>query len=464
MCESHLLNPRTYQVVANYNPAPIWKDLIDILVKYKKYYCTERRPGPIGERSRLADSLLQLKDRKELRVPAFSAWPKMHKKPVENAPFPPSRPIVSSPSSITYYASVYLHNIFYPFVKKLNTICFSSRSVILDVHNLHIPSNSVLLCADVASLYPSIPIDFGLEMVRKVCTSKEWFDPVTLEWILVLLEFVLRNNFCYFNGCIFLQLIGTAMGTPVAVCYANIVLYAMERPILDKLLYTLYRRYIDDVFAVLLRQAAVSFITDFNAVNSSIQFEAVTIDSTGVFLDLQFRLTDNTTHYSISHSLFQKPSSKYQYICPLSQHAPHIFENFILQELKRYRLSCTNEDDFNSLIPLFDERLRRRGYSSCMLRRALLKLPSREALLRPLLSPPILHNCDVITPPLIILQVPRLYPPIKWKSLFSIPPTIHGLREYRAAYGNLQVVVGNSNFPSIARYIMRTRFELCADN
>ena len=77
---------------------------------------------------------------------------------------------------------------------------------------------------------------------------------------MLLLEWALTNNYCTFDNNIYLQLQQTAMGTPVTVNFSNIFLVQLICPT--------YSIWMDG--------------------SSSIQFDAVIIDKTGVMLDLEF--------------------------------------------------------------------------------------------------------------------------------------------------------------------------------
>jgi hypothetical protein len=248
------------------------------------------------------------------------------------------------------------------------------------------------------------------------------------------------------------------MGTPCAPPFANIVMYYIDHPILENLPHCFYRRYLDDIFSALSRTNAMLFITLFNQTNAHIQLEQVTLDSTGIFLDLQLTLRPiSDTHCTLVHTLYQKPINIYQYIPPMSQHAPHIFYNLVLQELKRYRLACTDSSDFMNLVSVFQTRLVNRAYPLHLVHKALTSLPSRDTLLAEI-SPPSIPQVVKLTPPIITLRLPRLSPPPKWRSLFSIPSTIRTLSEYQAVYQTLDVLIGTRNSPSIANYVTRSTF------
>lgn len=119
------------------------------------------------------------------------------------------------------------------------------------------------------------------------------------------------------------------MGTPVAVVYANIVLFYLEESCLN---YQpiLYMRFIDDLFVVVKdQQQAHDIVATFNSQCNNIKLDAITIGNEGVFLDLKLRVKDNR----IVTSLYQKPTNKYLYIPPFSDHSKTLLKNIIINEI-----------------------------------------------------------------------------------------------------------------------------------
>lgn len=66
---------------------------------------------------------------------------------------------------------------------------------------------------------------------------------------MALLHWTLTNNYLSYLDDIYLQLTGTAMGTPVAVMYANITLAYLESTATAYQSY-LYMRYTDDLCVI----------------------------------------------------------------------------------------------------------------------------------------------------------------------------------------------------------------------
>ena len=457
MCLIHLKDISTYKVITDYQPSLIYEKLIIILRRHNNLTVNNSY-----KKTTLAESLLQLMNHITLRIPNFYCLPKIHK---DKIPIP-GRPIISSINSITYHTSVYLDKELQPTLKLINVICTSSRKIILDMENFMTTPNSVIMCADVTSLYPNIPIQLGVLTVTKVLEELQYFTPSHLKFLMALLTWVLTENYCTFNNITYHQLQGTAMGTPTAVTYANLFLYGIEKALILKHKPLYYKRYIDDVYSIFDNTiTANNYIMDFNSIVPSITFEAVTIGRTGIILDLvctlETTLDIDLTFDSVVLTLYQKPHNIYQYIPTLSQHKPAIFKNFILQELKRYQISCTNNVDFLNIVQQFKERLIKRGYNESLLTNALSLLPTRLQQLTDLQiksntnrNPP-----DTLNSPIILLCLPKISTKISWKNTFKLPPEISENENYKKLYSSSDILVGNINPRTIGSFIVKSKLE-----
>ena len=89
----------------------------------------------------------------------------------------------------------------------------------------------ILVTADVVGLYPSIPHDDRLEVLRKQLNA---FDnkSIPTEDLVKMAEFVLKNNYSEFSSSFKHQISGTAIGTKFAQQYACIFMDYIEREFL----------------------------------------------------------------------------------------------------------------------------------------------------------------------------------------------------------------------------------------
>jgi len=465
MCMSHLNDSSTYMPVEHFHPGRPLASLRRILCDSGRLYVSNSR-GMTRKLTPIANSLLQFASPENsvlCRLSPFYCTPKVHKKTVPVV----GRPIVSAVDSVTYAASQLADKFLRPFLRTISTACTSSNSALTQLLQLHVSDEHVLLCADVTALYPSIPTDAGVRAVAQFCRERALVSDDDLNFHIDVLRWVLCNNFCMFNGQTYQQINGTAMGTPVAVSYATIFLATIELPLLSRNSDTLlYLRYIDDICAITTLSAALEFVHAFNSAYPSISLDAVTTNRSGVFLDLHITLQLSG---DIQLQLYQKPSNRYQYIPQASAHCPAVFRNWVLEELKRYCLRSTRDEDFLSLTRAFSARLNARGYSPSILAGALTILPARKVLLNdltlalaasstsdPAVSP---ASCKLIGP-IITLSLPgRLENPPHWTRLVTIPASIVTHPNYVQSFGGpLQARIHVRHSSNIASYLIRSKF------
>jgi hypothetical protein len=449
MCNIHLSDKSSY-IEYNYtndNYQLEFSHLDTILNFYNKSKSDIKRGFNndlvIGQ-SKLYLSLMQLSINPEnLKTSSFYCLPKMHKKTPDGLPIP-GRPIVSSINSLTYFTSSYLQNYLSDLANKLPGICRSSKEVLHVTHNIILPLGSMILCADVKSLYPSIPIDYGLKAIKNMLYRYNMLD---ISFHLDLLRWVLTNNIFEFNNIYYKQIQGTAMGTPVAVSYANIVLCYLEQECLDNFKPIIYLRYIDDLFVVCQSIViANNIVACFNSKCTKIQLDEVTIAREGIFLDLKITISDNNKLIS---NIYQKEMNKYLYIPKTSNHSIKIITNMINQEIKRYRLHCTEDIDFFTVKSLFKCRLIDRGYTLDYLDPLFNITYCRETLLT---NSYIKKKKNISTDkPIIPILLPVLINPINIKKLFSLPDVIVNTFDYNKVYKNNNIMIGRCCYPSIGR-------------
>ena len=94
------------------------------------------------------------------------------------------------------------------------------------------------------------------EGINIVCNAYETFHlnkpPIPTLYLRDMLGLILKENSFHFNGKNYLQTHGTAMGTKMAVSFANIFMAAVEREIINRSHFKLHtwKIYIDDVFSL----------------------------------------------------------------------------------------------------------------------------------------------------------------------------------------------------------------------
>ena len=98
------------------------------------------------------------------------------------------------------------------------------------LRDIEVPSNAILVTADVQSLFTNIQPNKGLEALGKMYDKYDVSMP--FEEINRLLELSLLHNDFLFNDQWFLQTSGTAMGIKYAPSFANIFMANLEDEVL----------------------------------------------------------------------------------------------------------------------------------------------------------------------------------------------------------------------------------------
>ena len=182
-----------------------------------------------------------------------------------------------------------------------------------------------------------------------------------------MLGLILKENSFQFNGRNYLQTHGTAMGTKMAVAFANIFMSAVETAILSQSITKPleWKRYIDDVFSLwdTNREEIDKFIEHANRHHATIKFTAEISDKETTFLDTcvykgeRFKkenILDVRSHF--------KPTETFQYTHYSSCHPPGVSKGFIKGEALRLLRTNSSKTTFEENIRNFRVRLRMRGY------------------------------------------------------------------------------------------------------
>jgi hypothetical protein len=203
-------------------------------------------------------------------------------------------------------------------------------------------------------MYTNIDTTTGLKSVEDFILTNYNQLPTDFptELFLRILQLVMDNNIFSFGDSYWLQLSGTAMGTPVACAYATVSFGQYENTtILPKfssnLLY--YKRYIDNIFGIWLppannKDSTWTSLTETINNWGSLKWITERPSSKTVFLDLNIYIQQSR----IMTSTFQKKLNLYLYIPPHSAHPPSCLKGLINGELLRYWTQNPNPNDFQT--------------------------------------------------------------------------------------------------------------------
>ena len=199
-----------------------------------------------------------------------------------------------------------------------------------------------------------------------------------------LLELVLKNNIFEFNRELFIQMIGTAMGTKPAPSYANIF---MARKIDSKIgelsnsvdeenPVKFFKRFLDDIF-MLFRgslDSLHSFLEDLNNMHPTIKFTmshtspykkenllhhcGCDLSDSLAFLDSSCQIINK----KIIVDLYRKPTDRNQYLLTSSCHPTHVTTNIPFSLALRIVRICTLPKDRDTRLTELRNMLIERDY------------------------------------------------------------------------------------------------------
>jgi hypothetical protein len=256
-------------------------------------------------------------------------------------------------------------------MKEIKSYLKNSTSVINDLQDLHIPQDALLFSADTTSMCTNIDTATGLQSVEELIIAHQHRLPHNFpkNLFLRILQLVMDNNIFSIGSSYWLQLSGTAMGTPAACAYAL-------TKFSSNLLY--YKRYIDDVFGIWLPPNSnkdstwTSFIETLNNWGT-LKWVVEKPSSKTTFLDLNISIQNSR----IVTTTYQKDLNRYLYIPPGSAHPPGCLKGFINGELRRYWIQNPIIEDYQAILSKFITRLLDRGHAIDSLNPILLQAAAR---------------------------------------------------------------------------------------
>ena len=138
-----------------------------------------------------------------------------------------------------------------------------------------IQSTGLLVTIDVKSLYTNIPYTEGIATITRMMEDTG-LDTLHKMFICNLTHQVLTKNYFKFNGQMYIQKQGTAIGTRLAPNYAIIFMLYLESNMLNKstLKPKTWLRFIDDIFVIWSHgiQALILLMDMLNSHHPTIKF------------------------------------------------------------------------------------------------------------------------------------------------------------------------------------------------
>ena len=322
----------------------------------------------------------------EHAAPSFYLLPKAHK---PDRPFL-GRGILAQTAGVFKILDEYITSIIAPLLSLIPGSLQDTPNLIREMESLpDIPAGATLFSVDVVALYPSIPIEEGIEAAVEFYT--DYFDhlatynlrngllpPPSSSLFYQILSTILHNNFfTYRESAFFQQISGIAMGSSISVFVANAFMFRRSRHLVfsppTSLIYL--GRYIDDFVGVSTAPCheIVSLFEPMTDEHISLTYVFTKPGEELAALDVLIKLVAGKATFR----LYRKPTDGHQYLHWTSSHPRHLLRSIPGCQTTRYLRNCSRPDDFTEAITELFGRFAQRGYPAEVLASAFQVATSR---------------------------------------------------------------------------------------
>ena len=335
---------------------------------------------------------------------------KVHKSYPEGC-LPPGRPIVSGNGSLTENLSKFVDHHSKILINNIPSFIQDSPDFLRTLDTLNqsnqICDTDILVTIDVSSLYTNIKQEDGIEAMRTALNKRD-DKTIPTEYLLQLLELVLKGNIFEFGNQLYQQLVGTAMGTPSAPTYATVFMAELDIKIYNlakNIAVTedpirILKRFLDDIFLIWKGNLTdlIQFLDQINNLHptikftydytcpypctypSDIQHDCFCYTSRSIpFLDTLVTIKNKT----IVTDVYRKPTDRCQYLLPTSNHPAHITTNIPYSLCYRLVRICSEKETLNKRFSELKQLLQNRSYNDKIIDGAISKaklIERKEAL------------------------------------------------------------------------------------
>ncbi len=203
--------------------------------------------------------------------PKLYGLPKTHKQDI------PLRPILSMIGSPQHGLAKWLCGALEPVLMKYSKYAVpDSFRFVEEIQSLPTSVSATFMASfDIKSLFTNVPLTETLKLVAdELYDSDLESPPIERKIFEELLRKATRKVQFSFDGCMYEQVDGVAMGSPLGPILANIFVGFHERRLFQNINEPLvYFRYVDDTFALFAsRDDAINFLQSLNNLHQSLKF------------------------------------------------------------------------------------------------------------------------------------------------------------------------------------------------
>ena len=275
----------------------------------------------------------------------------------------PLRPIISQVTTPTYEIAKTLNRILTPFIPSKYMLKSTDELIHLLKSN---ECKGIISSLDVESLFTSVPIDETIDIILELAYNNKDTPPPKIPPTLLrqLLQLCTKQlPFKSPQGCMYLQIEGIAMGSPLGPLFANMYMSYLENTIFSNHNSRphLYARYMDDIFIQTENINELLNIKKLFEQNSVLKFtHELSNNNKLAFLDTLIDISSNSFHTSVYH----KPTDGGQCLNAESE-CTDKYKNSVIQNFlnRAYKISQTWRD-FHTEVKHIKQTLINNNYSN----------------------------------------------------------------------------------------------------
>ena len=206
---------------------------------------------------------------------------------------------------------------------------------------------------DVTNLYGSIPHTDGVRSFKNAMETR-LDKSVPTNFLISLLWLILTYNIFEFDGKLFKQMVGCAMGSSISVVYACLFMCDLEEKMLEKWRGTKpkrWMRFIDDIWFLWngtedeLKQFQGFLDTFHPTIRFTMEYDAK--ERSCNFLDTKVWIDQGGL---LRTDLYTKECARVQYLLPSSGHPKSIFSNIPYSLMYRLKRICWSPELFEKRV------------------------------------------------------------------------------------------------------------------
>ncbi|XP_073227542.1 uncharacterized protein [Porites lutea] len=257
------------------------------------------------------------------------------------------RPILSATGTYNYNLAKWLEQKLKPL--SLNEYTITDVFTFADEIRTHtMNEDDILVSYDVTALFTNVPLDETIKILVNKAFTGDWFNKtyglnLQQDQLARLLEIATTNQLFQFNGQLYQQTDGVAMGSPLGPLMANVFMCHLEEKLTrEGLMPQLYKRYVDDTLARIPSvDVAAEFLSTLNGLHPSLTFTMeLPVDNKIPFIGIEIVMNGT----KLETQVYRKPTNT-GLLLHFQSHTDKRYKDSLLQTMihRAYSLSSTTE-------------------------------------------------------------------------------------------------------------------------